>query len=111
MGRARHRGHAPAHGDAATDGYGHAYRDAAADGDLYAHDPHGDAGATNGHARAAHGDAHAGPWHRQVSLLADESIAKLRAQMRIELARLEVREFLAGSFLEEAPIAPVSPLL
>ena len=25
------------------------------------------------------GDAHAGPWHRQVSLLADESIAKMRA--------------------------------
>jgi len=26
------------------------------------------------------GDAHAGPWHRQVSLLADESVAKMRAQ-------------------------------
>ncbi|MBN1953974.1 MAG: MOSC domain-containing protein [Anaerolineae bacterium] len=26
------------------------------------------------------GDAHAGPWHRQVSLLAWESIAKIRAQ-------------------------------
>lgn len=25
------------------------------------------------------GDAHAGPWHRQVSLLAQESIAKMRA--------------------------------
>jgi len=25
------------------------------------------------------GDAHAGPWHRQVSLLASESIAKIRA--------------------------------
>lgn len=25
------------------------------------------------------GDAHAGPWHRQVSLLATESIAKMRA--------------------------------
>ena len=25
------------------------------------------------------GDAHAGPWHRQVSLLADESIARMRA--------------------------------
>ena len=25
------------------------------------------------------GDAHAGPWHRQVSLLADESAAKMRA--------------------------------
>lgn len=25
------------------------------------------------------GDAHAGPWHRQVSLLAEESIAKMRA--------------------------------
>ena len=25
------------------------------------------------------GDAHAGPWHRQVSLLADESIEKMRA--------------------------------
>lgn len=25
------------------------------------------------------GDAHAGPWHRQVSLLASESIAKMRA--------------------------------
>jgi MOSC domain-containing protein YiiM len=33
-------------------------------------------------ARAGHGiegDAHAGPWHRQVSLLADESAAKMRA--------------------------------
>jgi molybdopterin adenylyltransferase len=26
------------------------------------------------------GDAHAGPWHRQVSLLADESIEKMRAK-------------------------------
>jgi len=26
------------------------------------------------------GDAHGGPWHRQVSLLADESVAKMRAQ-------------------------------
>ncbi|MEN6478288.1 MAG: MOSC domain-containing protein [Anaerolineales bacterium] len=26
------------------------------------------------------GDAHAGPWHRQVSLLANESIAKMRAK-------------------------------
>lgn len=26
------------------------------------------------------GDAHAGPWHRQVSLLASESIAKMQAQ-------------------------------
>lgn len=26
------------------------------------------------------GDAHAGPWHRQVSLLAEESIAKMRAK-------------------------------
>jgi MOSC domain-containing protein YiiM len=25
------------------------------------------------------GDAHAGPWHRQVSLLANESIAKMKA--------------------------------
>jgi MOSC domain-containing protein YiiM len=33
-------------------------------------------------ARTEHGidgDAHAGPWHRQVSLLADESAAKMRA--------------------------------
>jgi len=33
-------------------------------------------------AREGHGidgDAHAGPWHRQVSLLADESAAKMRA--------------------------------
>jgi MOSC domain-containing protein YiiM len=33
-------------------------------------------------ARADHGiegDAHAGPWHRQVSLLADESAEKMRA--------------------------------
>jgi MOSC domain-containing protein YiiM len=33
--------------------------------------------------RPAHGiegDAHAGPWHRQVSLLASESIEKMRAQ-------------------------------
>jgi MOSC domain-containing protein YiiM len=32
--------------------------------------------------RAGHGidgDAHAGPWHRQISLLADESAAKMRA--------------------------------
>ena len=27
------------------------------------------------------GDAHAGKWHRQVSLLADESVDKLRAKM------------------------------
>lgn len=26
------------------------------------------------------GDAHGGPWHRQVSLLADESIAKMKAK-------------------------------
>ncbi|MEW5702558.1 MAG: MOSC domain-containing protein [Candidatus Zixiibacteriota bacterium] len=26
------------------------------------------------------GDAHAGPWHRQISLLASESIAKIRAR-------------------------------
>lgn len=26
------------------------------------------------------GDAHAGPWHRQVSLLANESVDKMRAQ-------------------------------
>lgn len=37
------------------------------------------------------GDAHAGPWHRQVSLLAWESIEKMRAQ------GLKVR---AGSFAE-----------
>ncbi|HIQ01341.1 MAG TPA: MOSC domain-containing protein [Anaerolineales bacterium] len=37
------------------------------------------------------GDAHAGPWHRQVSLLAWESIEKMRAQ------GLNVR---AGSFAE-----------
>jgi len=37
------------------------------------------------------GDAHAGPWHRQVSLLAWESIEKMRAQ------GLNVRE---GSFAE-----------
>ncbi len=29
--------------------------------------------------RGIEGDAHAGPWHRQVSLLAQESIAKMRA--------------------------------
>ncbi len=37
------------------------------------------------------GDAHAGPWHRQVSLLAWESIAKMRAR------GLDVQ---AGSFAE-----------
>lgn len=37
------------------------------------------------------GDAHAGPWHRQVSLLAEESIEKMRAR------GLDVRE---GSFAE-----------
>jgi MOSC domain-containing protein YiiM len=37
------------------------------------------------------GDAHAGPWHRQVSLLAWESIEKMRAR------GLDVRE---GSFAE-----------
>lgn len=37
------------------------------------------------------GDAHAGPWHRQVSLLAWESIERMRAR------GLEVRE---GSFAE-----------
>lgn len=34
--------------------------------------------------RAGHGlvgDAHAGPWHRQVSLLAAESIARIRAKL------------------------------
>ncbi len=37
------------------------------------------------------GDAHAGPWHRQVSLLAEESIEKMRAR------GLNVQE---GSFAE-----------
>ncbi|MEG0512865.1 MAG: MOSC domain-containing protein [Clostridia bacterium] len=31
------------------------------------------------------GDAHAGDWHRQVSLLAEESVAKMRAQCDIAL--------------------------
>jgi len=30
--------------------------------------------------RGAEGDAHAGPWHRQVSLLADESVVTMRAR-------------------------------
>lgn len=30
--------------------------------------------------RGIQGDAHAGPWHRQVSLLADESVAAMRAK-------------------------------
>jgi MOSC domain-containing protein YiiM len=37
----------------------------------------------SGFLRAEHGledDAHAGPWHRQVSLLAEESIEKMRAR-------------------------------
>jgi len=38
------------------------------------------------------GDAHAGNWHRQISLLADESVDKLRAVVDIELT--------AGAFAE-----------
>ena len=38
------------------------------------------------------GDAHAGPWHRQVSLLAEESIAYARARFRLDVG--------AGDFAE-----------
>jgi molybdenum cofactor synthesis domain-containing protein len=46
------------------------------------------------------GDAHAGPWHRQVSLLATESI---------ELARLRLPEIAAGDFAENLAISGIEP--
>ena len=39
------------------------------------------------------GDAHAGDWHRQVSLLAKESIDKMRALgLAVEIGRASCRE-------------------
>jgi len=51
------------------------------------------------------GDAHAGPWHRQVSLLAEESIAKMRNQ-KIELGFGDFAENLTtrGLDLPQLPV-------
>ncbi|MCX5976222.1 MAG: molybdopterin-binding protein [Coprothermobacterota bacterium] len=55
------------------------------------------------------GDAHAGPWHRQVSLLAEESIAKMRSR-GIELGFGDFAENLATRGLD-LPKLPVGTRL
>ncbi|MCL2366352.1 MAG: MOSC domain-containing protein [Oscillospiraceae bacterium] len=51
------------------------------------------------------GDAHAGQWHRQVSLLGDESVDKLRAQMPNLKAGVFAENILtSGICLYELPI-------
>lgn len=52
------------------------------------------------------GDAHAGPWHRQVSLLGDESYEKARAQWRLAVEHGDFAENLTtrGIELKSLPI-------
>jgi len=52
------------------------------------------------------GDAHAGPWHRQVSLLADESYARARAQWNLTVEHGDFAENLTtrGIVLKTLPI-------
>jgi len=51
------------------------------------------------------GDAHAGDWHRQVSLLADESIDKLREKMpNLEAGVFAENILTSGICLYELPI-------
>jgi MOSC domain-containing protein YiiM len=52
------------------------------------------------------GDAHAGPWHRQVSLLADESYQKARAQWHLDVSHGDFAENLTtqGIDLKSLPI-------
>lgn len=52
------------------------------------------------------GDAHAGPWHRQVSLLAEEDIDVFAAQMGREIAP---GEFAENITLADVDLAGVSP--
>ena len=55
--------------------------------------------------RGLHGDAHAGDWHRQVSLLATESIAKIR-EKGLEIAHGDFAENITttGLKLWELPL-------
>ena len=48
------------------------------------------------------GDAHAGDWHRQISLLADESVDTMREACPIELD--------AGIFAENISTRSISPI-
>lgn len=52
------------------------------------------------------GDAHAGRWHRQVSLLADESYEKARAMWRLEVSHGDFAENLTtrGIDLKSLPV-------
>ena len=52
------------------------------------------------------GDAHAGPWHRQVSLLADESYEKARTLWRLDVSHGDFAENLTtrGIDLKSLPI-------
>lgn len=52
------------------------------------------------------GDAHAGRWHRQVSLLGDESYAKARAMWRLEVSHGDFAENLTtlGIHLKSLPV-------
>ncbi len=51
------------------------------------------------------GDAHAGPWHRQVSLLADESVERMRARLP-ELGRGDFAENLTTEGLDLVGLPP-----
>jgi len=63
------------------------------------------------------GDAHAGNWHRQISLLAEESIAKMRAKgaavtsgdfaENITTEGIELQSLTIGSKLRLGPVAEV----
>ncbi|MFQ6035293.1 MAG: MOSC domain-containing protein [Sedimentisphaerales bacterium] len=63
------------------------------------------------------GDAHAGVWHRQISLLAEESIAKMRAKganvtegdfaENITTEGIDLQSLAIGSKLKLGPIAEV----
>jgi len=51
------------------------------------------------------GDAHAGPWHKQVSLLADESVDKLRDRIpNLEAGAFAENILTSGIILHELPV-------
>lgn len=57
------------------------------------------------------GDAHAGPWHRQVSLLSSESIAKFSAQAKQDFGPGEFAENLTTQGLDLSGVAVLDRLV
>lgn len=60
--------------------------------------------------RGLAGDAHAGAWHRQVSLLAEESVRRFAAQAGREIGYGEFAENLTTRGLDLAAVAPLDHL-